>query len=323
MQKTTLLIPGQGSQFVGMGQFLLSEFPKTKQVFEEASDAAGRDMQKLCFEGPDSDLALTHNTQPAIITVAYALWTVLQAESNLIPAFTAGHSVGEYGAMVISKVISFAEAIKAVRLRGELMQAAVPVGVGGMAAVLGVADAQVAELCEMTLQKMNSSQKLVLSPANFNSPGQVVISGHLSAIEFLKSNIKTELFPESLRKTKLIPLNVSAPFHCSLMKPAELKMADYLRQLTFKNATYGVLQNYNARLETDEACLKENLILQISGAVRWTESVQELKKSGSMRMIECGAGKVLSGLIKKIDPEIEVLPTGTLEDLKTTLQRLQ
>lgn len=325
MSHLTALVPGQGSQFVGMGRFLVDEFPIAKPVFEEASDAIRIDMKKLCFDGPESDLALTHNTQPAILTVSRAVWKVLQSESQFQVRFTAGHSVGEYGALVMSEVIDFATAIKAVRLRGELMQSAVPVGVGGMAAVMGMTDPQVIELCQICLQKIKevSGQSASLSPANFNSPGQVVISGHLSAIEFLRTNIKSEIFPESLRKAKLIPLNVSAPFHCDLMKPAEEKMGAHLKTINFKNTDHGVLQNFTARLETDGSLIRESLIRQISGPVKWTESVQELKRLGSTKMIECGAGKVLTGLIKKIDPEIEVLSTGTVEDLKQTLQRIQ
>ena len=325
MNHLTALVPGQGSQFVGMGRFLVDEFPISKTVFEEASDAIGTDMKKLCFEGPDSDLALTHNTQPAILTVSRAIWSVLQSESQLQVRYTAGHSVGEYGALVMSDVIDFSTAIKAVRLRGELMQSAVPVGVGGMAAVMGMSDPQVTELCQICVQKIKevSGQTVSLSPANFNSPGQVVISGHLSAIEFLRSNIKSEMFPEALRKAKLIPLNVSAPFHCDLMKPAEEKMGAYLKTVTFRNTGRGLLQNFTARLETDGSLIRDHLIRQISGPVKWTESIQELKRLGSTKMIECGAGKVLSGLIKKIDPEVEVLSTGTTEDLKQTLQRIQ
>ena len=319
------VFPGQGSQFVGMGEFLIQEFPQSKKVFEEASDAIGVDVKKLCFTGPETDLALTHNTQPAILTVAAAVFEVLRTETQLDFKYTAGHSVGEYGALSFSEVISFSESIRSVRLRGQLMQSSVPVGVGGMAAVLGLADEQVSELCRVTLKTIfeASSQKLILSPANLNAPGQVVISGHLSALEFLKTNLKTEMFPEALRKAKLIPLNVSAPFHCELMKIAEEKMADHLKSVQFKNAGKAVVQNITARGETDSFLIKENLIKQVSGAVRWTDSVLELKKLGTTQMIECGAGKVLTGLIKKIDPALEVLWTGTLDDLKNTIARIQ
>ncbi len=325
MNQFTALVPGQGSQFVGMGRFLIDEFPLAKTVFEEASDAIRTDMKRLCFDGPESDLALTHNTQPAILTVSRAIWRVLQSEAHVQAKYTAGHSVGEYGALVMSEIIDFSTAVKAVRLRGELMQSAVPVGVGGMAAVLGMEDSHVIELCAVCCQKIKeiSGQVVTLSAANFNSPGQVVISGHLSAIDYLKMNIKTDLFPEHLRKAKLIPLNVSAPFHCDLMSPAEAKMSEHLKTIQFKNTNVGVLQNITARLETDGSLIRENLIRQISGAVRWTDSIRELKRLGSTKMIECGAGKVLSGLIKKIDSEIEVLLTGTAEDLKQTLSRLQ
>lgn len=209
-----VIFPGQGSQHPGMGKYLYDQFKIAQLVFEESSDALRKDMKKLCFEGSDQDLALTENTQPALVTVSTATWKCLREETGVAPIAFAGHSVGEYSALVAAGAIGFQDAVRAVKLRGQEMQKAVPVGEGGMCAVMGLQESQVLELCKVTVEKLReeTQAEAVLSPANFNAPGQVVISGHLNAIQFLRDKIKTEIYPEELRKTKLIPLNVSAPF---------------------------------------------------------------------------------------------------------------
>lgn len=310
----TVVFPGQGSQQPGMGKYFFENFKAARQVFEEASDAIKLDIKKLCFEGSDTELALTENTQPALVTVSTAVFKVLESEFGLKPVATAGHSVGEYASLVASKVISLSDAIKAVRLRGQAMQSAVPVGKGGMLAVLGLEDKQVAELCTWVLTE---SMEGPISPANFNSPGQVVISGSQKAIDWLKQNFKPEVISGNPKRAKLIPLQVSAPFHCQMMMPAEEKMKTFLSDIKFSNAQFPIIQNYNASPEIDAEKIKFNIIKQISAPVLWTQSVEKMKSLGFKEFIECGHGKVLAGLIKKIDAEnLSVFSTQTQEDIK-------
>lgn len=319
----TLLFPGQGSQQPKMGKFLYDNFKMAKEIFEEASDAINLNMSKLCFDSTDSELALTENTQPALLLVSTTTQIILRKEFGVKASATAGHSIGEYASMVAANVMSFPDAMRAVRLRGQSMQSAVPVGTGGMVAVLGLEPELVHALCQWVVEKSGFSP---LSPANDNSPGQIVISGSMKAIEWLKTHFKPDIFSEILPETltaqrplkaKLIPLSVSAPFHCEMMKPAEKIMETFLNKLEFKNAEFPIIQNVNAQVETSGQKLRENLIRQISAPVLWTQSVRELKKQGFTRCIECGNGKVLSGLIKKIDAEaFQVFNTNNLDDFK-------
>ncbi len=309
----TLLFPGQGSQSVGMGKFLFDEFKIAKEVFEEASDAINLNLKKLCFEGPDADLALTENTQPALLCVSTATQKVLRSEFSLKIQNTAGHSIGEYASLVSADVIPFSSAMKAVRRRGQAMQSAVPVGKGGMLATLGLDDIQARWICE---EATKNSGKGPLSPANFNCPGQIVISGSSEAIQWLKDNFKPENIPGSPRRAKLIPLNVSAPFHCAMMKPAEDNMRSFLSEISFSNASFPVVQNFNAQSVSNASELKENLIKQISAPVLWTQTMQNLKESNSIRLLECGNGSVLKGLFKKFDENMKVINFNQLEDIK-------
>ncbi|MES2963157.1 MAG: ACP S-malonyltransferase [Bdellovibrionota bacterium] len=313
-QKWAALFPGQGSQSVGMGRFLFDEFPIARQTFEEASDALKLDFKKLCFDGPESDLQLTENTQPALLLVSTATFRVINTILGVEITAGAGHSVGEYAAVVAAGSVSFSDAMRAVRARGQAMQKAVPVGQGGMVAVLGLSDNQVLKLCQWTEE---TSGLKPIEPANFNAPGQVVISGSQKAIEWLRANAKAEIFAPETPRMKLIPLAVSAPFHCSLMKPAEEEMALVLGATKFSKAAWPVVQNVTARETTDAETLRSNLVKQISGAVRWTQCVSRLKELGVTRSIEFGAGKVLSGLAKKIDSNGEPpLNINGLEDIK-------
>jgi len=316
-QKFSFIFPGQGSQTPGMGQFLCNEFSVARTTFEEASDALSLDMKKLCFAGTEQELALTENTQPALLTTSVATARVLQKHLGVEVSATAGHSIGEYSSFVLGGVLNFSDAVKSVRMRGQFMQSAVPVGQGGMTATLGLDEVQAVYLCQWAEQQSGFKP---LSPANYNCDGQIVISGNLKTLNWLKDHFKPEIFtqkglPEP-KRAKLIPLQVSAPFHCDMMKPAEENMRQFLNDVTFKDSTISIYQNFHAKAETSATVLKENLIKQISGSVRWTQSIQEMSKSGHKKYIECGNGTVLKGLLKKIDPELEVFSTNNLEDIK-------
>ncbi|MFN8791311.1 MAG: ACP S-malonyltransferase [Bdellovibrionales bacterium] len=311
--KWSAVFPGQGSQAVGMGRWLVQNFPIAQRTFHEASEALGFDLQKLCFESSDAELALTQNTQPALLCVSTATQRVLRETLSPTLSLTAGHSIGEYAALVLADVIDFPTAMKAVRLRGEAMQAAVPVGLGGMVAVLGLQDEQITALCQWAEK---ASGQGPVQAANFNCPGQVVLSGNLQALNYLRENFKPEVVPGEAKRVKFIPLNVSAPFHCSLMKPAEEKMAQFLKPVSFHKAQIPVVQNLTAEIVTDPSTLKSNLVAQVSGAVRWTQSVHTAVNSEVTHFIECGHGTVLKGLIKKCDERAQVHSLQTLEDLK-------
>ena len=310
----TLLFPGQGSQQPGMGRFLFDNFKVAKETFEEASEALSQDMKKLCFDGSEADLALTENTQPALLVTSTATQRVLKSEYHIKVAAGAGHSIGEYAALVAANVIDFMPAMKAVRTRGQAMQSAVPVGQGGMIATLGLEPDQAKFLCEFVVKNSGHGP---LSPANFNSPGQIVLRGSTKAIEWLKANFKPEIFPEPPKRAKLIPLNVSAPFHCEMMLPAEKKMREVLTAMAFRAPSFKIVQNFTANFESTPETLRENLIRQVSAPVRWTESMVLLKAQNLTKCVECGAGKVVAGLLKKIDSEaFTVFNTNSLEDLK-------
>lgn len=298
-----------------MGRFLFDNFSLARQTFEEASDALSLDLKKLCFTGGEADLALTENTQPCLLLVSTTTQRVLRQELAIEIAATAGHSIGEYASMVLADVIPFAEAMRAVRIRGQAMQSAVPVGAGGMVAVMGLEINQVAKLCEYVTKNSGHSP---LSPANYNSPGQIVISGSQKAIEWMKSVKSEDVFgADGPKRMKLIPLQVSAPFHCDMMKPAEDVMRSVLSEISFQDSHIPVLQNYTAQFATASSVLRENLIRQVSAPVKWMQSIEVLKAQGLTTCIECGHGAVVKGLLKKIDSEsFNVFNTNTLEDIE-------
>jgi len=320
MMKWGAVFPGQGSQHVGMGKFLYDNFAICRERFEEASDRLQIDFQKLCFDGPEDQLQLTQNTQPALLLISTCYHQVLQNEMNFSAQMAAGHSIGEYAALVATEALQFSDAILAVRKRGQAMQQAVPVGKGAMLAVMGLNPGQVHQLCQWAVKESGHSP---LEPANYNTPEQTVVSGHQKAVQWLSQNFTTDIFDSSPRKAKLVLLKVSAPFHCSLMKPAEDQMRQILEDIPFWTAQSPVVQNVNAQPTTKASKLRENLIQQISRPVRWVECVQTLIHEGSEQCVELGSGKVLSGLIKKIDRNaLKTFNINSLEDLKT-LQKHQ
>jgi [acyl-carrier-protein] S-malonyltransferase len=282
------LFPGQGSQAVGMGKDLADRSPVAKEAFEEADEALGMRLSQLCFEGPEDQLRLTENTQPAILTVSVAALRVLQ-ERGVKPAFVAGHSLGEYSAHVAAGTISFTDAVRAVRNRGKYMQEAVPVGTGSMAAIVGMNIDAVTTLCA------DAAQGEVCEPANINSPDQIVISGNLGAIE------RAVKLAEERGAKRAKMLQVSAPFHCSLMKPAQERLAADLNALNFSAPQIPVIANVYAKPVEDVVSAREALIRQVTGSVKWNESIQLLLARGVQTFVEVGPGKVLSGLMRQID----------------------
>lgn len=308
------VFPGQGSQHPGMGQFLFENFKIAKSRFEEASDCLKLNFKKLCFEGSEEDLQLTENTQPCLLLVSTVAHDVLSSNTDFRPRMSAGHSIGEYAALVTQGALDFTDALRAVRQRGKEMQSAVPKGQGGMCAVMGMNENQVREMC---LWVERESDLKPLEPANFNSPGQIVISGRLTAIEWLQANFKKEALSEPPQRAKFILLKVSAPFHCSMMKPAEDTMRVYLNNIDIKDANHPIVQNFTALPTRSGPELRENLIRQISAPVLWTQCVERLIDNEVTRLVELGSGKVLAGLIKKIDSEkIQTFNMTNLEELK-------
>jgi [acyl-carrier-protein] S-malonyltransferase len=310
--KIAFLFPGQGSQAVGMGRELTERFPVAAQTFAEADAALGFPLSRLCFEGPEEDLRLTENTQPAIMTVSVAAARVL-AEHGVAPALAAGHSLGEWSAHVVAGTFSFADAVRAVKARGRAMQQAVPAGQGAMAAVLALDAAQVAEACA----EAASETGLAVQAANLNSPSQTVISGATAAVEKAAALCKVK----GARRTVMLP--VSAPFHCALMQPAEEEVARVLATIEMKDPRIPVAANVTGGLVTTADATRDALIRQVTGTVRWVDCVQSLKAARTDLYIEVGPGKVLCGLLKQIDPELKSLNVEDAASLEKTLAELK
>jgi [acyl-carrier-protein] S-malonyltransferase len=289
MAKTAFLFPGQGSQFAGMGKALADEFANAKAAFEEADDALGFAISKLCFEGPDDELKKTENTQPALVAVSTAQCRVMMAEKGLTPDIVAGHSLGEYSALVATGSLGFADALRLVRKRGQYMQEAVPLGVGAMAAIL-----------KMPLEALDgvlaeAAQGEVVTAANLNSPDQIVIAGHAAAVA------RAMELAKAAGAKRCIPLPVSAPFHCPLMTPAQQRLKADLDATEFRDLKFPLVNNYAASLVTTGAEARVGLLEQIPNPVRWIESIHLIVSEGAESFYEVGPGNVLAGLLRNID----------------------
>lgn len=301
-EQVAFVFPGQGSQKAGMGAALAAEFPSARRIFALADEALGESLSTLCFEGPDEQLARTANTQPAILTCSVAAWTVLREELGLTPTVCLGHSLGEFSALVAAGALDFADAVRLVRLRGQAMQEAVPAGIGAMAAIVGLEAEKLEALCVQ-----HSSADDQVSIANENGGGQLVVAGHTAAVQRLVAEVKAS-------RGKAILLNVSAPFHCSLMQPAAERLAVALESVVVHPLQVSVIANVDAAANQDAARVKDLLIRQITGRVRWETSVRNALHMGVTRCFELGHGKVLAGLIKRIAPELVVVPVGSPAD---------
>jgi [acyl-carrier-protein] S-malonyltransferase len=289
------VFPGQGSQQVGMLAAAHERFTAVRDTFTEASEALGYDVWALIQAGPQEALNLTETTQPVLLASSIALWRAWQSESDVIPSILAGHSLGEFSALVCAGVLDFSDAVKLVRKRGEFMQSAVPVGLGSMAAIIGLEDAEIDQICK-TITEDNEG---LVSAVNYNSPGQVVIAGHTSTVDIAITALK-----EAGAK-RALPLPVSAPFHTALMKPAGEELANILASITLSAPQIPVVHNVTARTESDPEKIRQVLVEQIYSPVRWTDCIRHIIASGADKIVECGPGKVLSGLNKRIDRTLQ------------------
>ena len=306
------VFPGQGSQSVGMLNSI-SERPEVRAILQEASEALGEDIAKLIAEGPAEALSLTTNTQPVMLTAGVAFYRAWQAAGGAVPRVMAGHSLGEYSALVAAGVISFKDAVPLVRFRAEAMQTAVPVGTGGMAAILGLDDASVIKVCA----EASAAAGGVVEAVNFNAPGQVVIAGASDAV-----TKACELLKAAGAK-RALPLPVSAPFHSSLLQPASEKLKAYLANIEFKAPTTAVINNVDVEILSDPAAIKDALVRQAAKPVRWAETIQAMAGQGITQVVECGPGKVLAGLSKRINDQLTGVPVFDEASLNEVLATLK
>lgn len=301
------VFPGQGSQAVGMLDSLYQSFAIVKETFEEASDALGYDMAQLILQGPAEQLNQTHNTQPALLTSSIAIYRLLSEQGASPVQVMAGHSLGEYSALTAAGVLKLSDAVNLVRLRGQLMQQAVPEGVGAMAAIIGLADDAVKQVCQ------EASENQVVAAVNFNSPGQVVIAGHKEAVE------RASIAAKAAGAKRALPLPVSVPSHCELMKPAAEQLEQALSELSLVSPTIDVINNVDVIAERDVAKISQALSRQLYCPVRWTETVQKLAADGVTQLVEVGPGKVLSGLTKRIDKSLSSVSVNDTASLESFL----
>jgi [acyl-carrier-protein] S-malonyltransferase len=309
MSKLAFLFPGQASQYCGMGRDLAANFPESKAVFDEADAALGFSITQTCFEGTEEALKLTENTQPGILTVSTAAYRALE-KKGIVPDFVAGHSLGEYSALVAAGGLDFSAAVKLVRGRGKYMQEAVPAGQGAMAAILGLSPTEVADICK------KAAENEVVSPANMNSPEQTVISGSAAAVKRA-----VEIATQSGAKRAVI-LPVSAPFHCALMMPAQQRLERDLRAAKFNALKIPLITNVDAQAITTGDEARDALIRQVTAPVRWLDSVREMIESGVTVFVEVGPGKVLTGLLRQIDRSVRVFNVEDSASLQSTMEKL-
>ncbi|NRA59602.1 MAG: ACP S-malonyltransferase [Psychrobium sp.] len=307
MSKTAIVFPGQGSQSLGMLSDIAEQYTIVGETFTQASKVLGYDLWALVQDGPVENLNRTDRTQPALLAASVALWRVWQQENGTTSDYLAGHSLGEYSALVCSGAIDFADAIKLVQLRGEYMLQAVPEGVGSMAAIIGLDDEAIAKACQ------DAAQEQVVAPVNYNSPGQVVIAGHKDAVD------RASILCKEAGAKRALPLAVSVPSHCSLMLPAAEKLKAALETLQINTPNIPVVNNVDVVITTDSAKIKDALTRQLFSPVRWSETVQFLAANGVTSQIEMGPGKVLSGLAKRIDKSVVGIATNDLAGLQKAL----
>jgi [acyl-carrier-protein] S-malonyltransferase len=308
-QKLAIVFPGQGSQSVGMLSDLY-QHDIVKNTFAEASAALGYDLWALVANGPEADLNETQRTQPALLTASVAVWRLWQQQGGTAPVYLAGHSLGEYSALVCADVLSLGAAVKLVEQRGNYMQQAVPAGVGGMSAIIGLDDTAIARACA------EAAEGEVVAPVNYNSPGQVVIAGHKAAVERAGELCK------AAGAKRALPLPVSVPSHCALMRPAAEQLATDLAALTFNTPQLPVINNVDVSIAIDSAAVKDALVRQLYSPVRWTETIEWLAANGITDIVELGAGKVLSGLIKRIDKNLTSSSVNDQASLDAALTQL-
>ncbi len=311
MDKLAFVFPGQGAQAVGMGKDFCEKYEVAKKLFKEADEALGYSIQKMCFEGPAEDLKLTANTQPAILTVSVIASEILK-EHGITPAIAGGHSLGEYSALVAADVLDFRDAVLLVHKRGQFMQEAVPVGEGGMAAIIGLSDEMIVEVCGKVSKEAGEVQAV-----NFNCPGQTVIAGTMKGVEAAAEALR------SAGAKKAVILPVSAPFHSSLMKPAAEKLAAELDKVRIRDAKFPVVANVNGKLEEKADEIKANLVAQAASPVLWIDCVKAMNAFGVKAFVEAGPGKTLCGFNKRIDRGITSLHVENMESLKKTLDYFQ
>lgn len=315
MTKHTFIFPGQGSQAIGMGKPLFDAFSEAKEVFQEVDEALHQDLSDLMFSGDEAELTLTHNTQPALMAVSVAVWRILAKQGNLdltsTASFVAGHSLGEYTALTVADSLQLADCARLLRIRGNAMQQAVPLGQGGMAALIGVNVTTAENICEKARQDGEC-----LQIANDNADGQVVISGHMPAIE------RAEAIAKEAGAKRYVILNVSAPFHSALMQPAADVMAQALDEVVINAPQIPLIANVTAQFEQEPEAIKQNLVTQMAGRVRWRESMQWAAEQGVTQAAELGSGKVLSSMMRRIDKRISATSLETPEQIEQFLEAL-